>query len=593
MLTQLTRYAATHDLVAEPGFAPKTARWAIVGDRAGRLIGLQSLVADVKDPGRTFRKCPDLSQMELVRGGAGTRHFLVDSLDVVALYGPEEPDPKLLAKHAYFVGLLRRAGREALPELLPLADLLDDPETLAILRRDLKERKAKPTDKATVALSDGGLSFPVDSDAWHDWWRAFRKTLGGGTEPATGEAAAVLMRCFASGELVSPLLTHFKISGLVDVGGHSAGDSLASFEREAFQSYGLSQAENAAVSEEQAAAYRAALNHLLRHESQRLVNFRVVPWFSRHVPPEDNPFTWLEGMGEEAREAAAMEKARALLRAIQDGKPEAAELAGNRYYVLVLSGVSGRVMVRDFFEGPFPELVASILAWFDDHAIVRREGGQLAPPPRFVAIQGALVRDLKDFPPPLAATLWRAAVRREPIPRQALALALTRFRADLLKNEPFRTARLGLLKAFHVRRGDSQMTPELNLDHDNPAYHCGRLLAVLAALQYRALGDVGAGVVQRFYASASATPALVLGRLVRTAQFHLDKLDRGLARFHDARIAEVMGKLKSLPRTLSLEEQSLFALGYYQQIADDRKKTTASPNADAAAAAAPEETVHA
>ncbi|MDD2629628.1 MAG: type I-C CRISPR-associated protein Cas8c/Csd1 [Limnochordia bacterium] len=40
---------------------------------------------------------------------------------------------------------------------------------------------------------------------------------------------------------------------------------------------------------------------------------------------------------------------------------------------------------------------------------------------------------------------------------------------------------------------------------------------------------MGAGVVQRYYASASSTPALVLGRLTRTSQYHLDKLDAGLA----------------------------------------------------------------
>ncbi|HSG38425.1 MAG TPA: type I-C CRISPR-associated protein Cas8c/Csd1, partial [Thermoanaerobaculia bacterium] len=123
-------------------------------------------------------------------------------------------------------------------------------------------------------------------------------------------------------------------------------------------------------------------------------------------------------------------------------------------------------------------------------------------------------------------------------------------------------------------KGKIPMEPFLNEDHPEPAYQCGRLMAMLAALQYRALGDVGAGVVQRYYASASATPALVLGRLVRTAQFHLNKLDRGLARWHEGRIADTWGKIRDrVPRTLDLEQQSLFALGYYQQIAHDRART--------------------
>jgi len=130
------------------------------------------------------------------------------------------------------------------------------------------------------------------------------------------------------------------------------------------------------------------------------------------------------------------------------------------------------------------------------------------------------------------------------------------------------------------------MEPILNEDHPDPAYQCGRLLAMLAAVQHRALGDVGAGVVQRYYAAASATPALVLGRLTRTAQFHLDKLDRGLARWHEARLASVWGRIRDrVPPTLTLEEQSLFALGYYQQIASDRARTTRP----AAGAPAPDE----
>jgi CRISPR-associated protein Csd1 len=92
---------------------------------------------------------------------------------------------------------------------------------------------------------------------------------------------------------------------------------------------------------------------------------------------------------------------------------------------------------------------------------------------------------------------------------------------------------------------------------------------VLAALQRAALGDVGAGVVERFYPAASTTPGLVLGRMLRNSQFHISKLrsDRaGLAAWFDQQIAEIVTRIGAQPpRALSLEQQSLFALGYYQQ----------------------------
>ena len=131
------------------------------------------------------------------------------------------------------------------------------------------------------------------------------------------------------------------------------------------------------------------------------------------------------------------------------------------------------------------------------------------------------------------------------------------------------------------------MNKYLNEDHPSKAYQCGRLMAVLANLQYAALGDVGAGVVQRYYAAASATPALVLGRLTRLSQFHLGKLGKekkGLAITIDRQIADIWVKIKDdLPRTLSLDDQSLFAMGFYQQKAHRSEGTaTNGENIDAA-----------
>jgi CRISPR-associated protein Csd1 len=134
---------------------------------------------------------------------------------------------------------------------------------------------------------------------------------------------------------------------------------------------------------------------------------------------------------------------------------------------------------------------------------------------------------------------------------------------------------MGLIKAYFVRLkpgGDTTMTAYLNHEHPESAYHCGRLLAVLAELQYAALGDVGAGVVQRYYAAASQAPGLILGRLVRNAQFHLNKPDKPwLGSKYEKPMMEIAAKLKDeFPRTLDLKGQGLFALGYYQQLAELR-----------------------
>ena len=113
------------------------------------------------------------------------------------------------------------------------------------------------------------------------------------------------------------------------------------------------------------------------------------------------------------------------------------------------------------------------------------------------------------------------------------------------------------------------MTTYLNPEHPAAAYQCGRLLAVLAKLQREALGEVGANVVRRFYTGFSQAPGLILGRLVANAQNHLGSIDSENDRLgFEASIKEIMGRLKDdAPRILNLEEQGLFALGYYQQLA--------------------------
>ena len=125
------------------------------------------------------------------------------------------------------------------------------------------------------------------------------------------------------------------------------------------------------------------------------------------------------------------------------------------------------------------------------------------------------------------------------------------------------------------------ISPGLNPDLPGKAYHCGRILAILAALQKRALGSVGAGVIQRYYASASTNPGLVFGRLIKNAQYHIDKLGPEGSGYLEFQLARTMERITdSFPQVLSLQEQGLFALGYYHQIAELRKKRIITDDAD-------------
>lgn len=566
MLQTLMEYGARLD--SEPGFKTREVRWRIDLNASGELIAVLPL-GDGKR-GQMLARCPDMHNIN----AGGRAHFLIESAQTTALLFKPNEEPKKIAtaktRHDYFAALLDAASVE-LPQMAGFVTALRSESARNAIRDALAERKAKPTD--WIAWRVGEFDPRVDS-AVQAWWRQWRaKDLSAATKPGKpARSARSDMRCFLTGELVQPLATHPKISGLSGVGGLGMGDVMVGFDKAAFGSFGFEQSANAAMCAAAAQQYADGLNDLIRNHSRKLANALVVHWFKEQISQDDDPLAWLDGLeSDEQTAAAAQSKARGLLAAIRQG--QRSDLGDNRYYAMTLSGASGRVMVRDWMEGSFEELVRNVEAWFDDLQIVARGGEGLARDPKFMAVAGSLIRELKDLPAPTTATLWKSAVSRLPIPRPLMAQALARLRTDLVDNaQPaFNHARMGLIKAYFVRLtqgGDSTMTAYLNPDHPDPAYHCGRLLAVLSNLQRAALGDVGAGVVQRYYAASSQTPGLILGRLAANARNHLGKLDGGLAFWFENQIADVMGRLGDrAPRILDLEGQGLFALGYYQQLA--------------------------
>lgn len=118
-----------------------------------------------------------------------------------------------------------------------------------------------------------------------------------------------------------------------------------------------------------------------------------------------------------------------------------------------------------------------------------------------------------------------------------------------------------------------------NLSHPSPAYHCGGQMAVYAAIQRAAMPDVNVSVVQRYFASAMQTPALVMGQLSHRSIHHLGKIEnRWLADYFQKKLQELsVAAGFEIPVTLTLEEQSYFALGYYQMgalLEQERKEKT-------------------
>ncbi|MCE5202416.1 MAG: type I-C CRISPR-associated protein Cas8c/Csd1 [Synergistaceae bacterium] len=582
MLDKLVEYADSYIGVTNPGFRPKEVKWALQFSTNGDFQNVLELgnTSDKKNRGKLFPKCPDFSPAEIVSWGY--RHFLVDTAEVVACYTKAEKKEleKIVAKHKTFTKLISLA-REAMPILGVVLNALNDKNVLEDICAKLKDKKVKPTDNVTFRI---GEEFPLESSDWHQWWESFRaaQSVSNRNKDTIVPNSKKKKRCFISGNIIEPVSTHPKVSGLSDVGGLSSGTTLVGFDKEAFCSYGFDQGENAPISESSAVKYRAALDDLIKKHSATFINTKVVHWYKYMLPENsEDPLDILVSGDIEGSTLQALQQMKKMLDSIKNG--EIVNLGNNQYYCLALSATGGRIMIRSWIEGKIESLTQNIYSWFEDMAIVNRNGGNaLAPAPKFYAVLGSLVRDIKDVPPPLVVALWRSAITGCQLPRPVIGMALSRIRTALSKDEPVLHAGIGVLKAYLLRHyrseeGGNEMAENIkkfvNPEHPSPAYQCGRLMAYFASLQYRALGDVGAGVVQKYYASASVTPALVIGRLTTLSQFHISKLKNNGGFWYEQRISEIFTRMgDSIPVTLTLEEQSLFALGYYQQMAELRTR---------------------
>ena len=145
-----------------------------------------------------------------------------------------------------------------------------------------------------------------------------------------------------------------------------------------------------------------------------------------------------------------------------------------------------------------------------------------------------------------------------------------RIRADRIINRN----RAAIIKAYYLKNTHKDVPKEvltvaLNLDSTNVPYNLGRLFSVLEAIQTYANPGINATIKDKYFNSASSTPATIFPLLMNLSQKHLRKIGGGMRVVYDKQVLEITGKLgEEFPARLSLAEQGAFQLGYYHQTQD-------------------------
>lgn len=106
----------------------------------------------------------------------------------------------------------------------------------------------------------------------------------------------------------------------------------------------------------------------------------------------------------------------------------------------------------------------------------------------------------------------------------------------------------------------------LDRERSDIGYVLGRLFAVLEKTQSEANPSLNATISDRYFGSASSTPIAVFGTLMRLSPHHLSKLEHeGRAVHLKWEIGQILEKCQKFPSHLNLEQQGLFAIGYYHE----------------------------
>ena len=393
--------------------------------------------------------------------------------------------------------------------------------------------------------------------------------------------------CLVSGEHAPVERLHPKVKGVK--GAQSSGASIVSFNLGAFESFGKSQGGNAPVSERAAFAYTSALNTLLAPDSGRRIQIgdaTTVFWAESAsdeavaTAAEDLFSTLTDPPSDEEEAVEVFSK----LSAVAEGRPladiEPAVNEDTRFHVLGLAPNAGRLSVRFWYEDSIGATARRIGEHWRD---LRLEPTPWRTPPAAwrLLYETAAHHRADNIPATLGGALMRAILTGGRYPHSLLAAVVARMRAD--KNiTGLRAAicKAALARDHRLGFEDEDVPVSLNPDETNPGYLLGRLFAVYEGVQRAALGKTNATIKDRYFGAASATPASVFPLLERNSAHHIALLRKGdkggLAHWFEGEIDSILdGVDTAFPRSLRLEDQGRFAIGYHHQRATKR---TASDN---------------
>lgn len=554
--------------INRPGWSKQKLNYSLLLSEEGELLQLLHLQQEVQRGNKTVLGPQEMWVPSPVKRSSGIRpNFLCDTSSyLLGVDGKGKADRSIdcfAASKALHLQLLKEVDSPIARAIVRFFEHWDPSQAAShpALQEDWEE-----------LLKGGNLTFSLDKlfaaqdPAIADAWTWHYEDSSADAEP---------IRCLVTGQTGTLARLHPSIKGVA--GAQSSGASLVSFNAPAFCSFEHEQGANAPVSDYAAFAYTTALNTLLadRNRVSRVGDTTILCWAAGGESAYQDCFL-MSIFNDSYTENDILNTLHHLSKGESIQWDDTRLSPNTRFYVLGLAPNAARLSVRFFWQNSFGALARNLERHYQRLEIIRPSFDKFPTLP----IWRLVLETVRKAPPGGRAP--------EPHPRLAgdLLLAVlndTLYPATLLNGVELRIraersvsrGQAAILKAYYTKyleqfQPDSPMkealTVQLNEQTNYLPYLLGRLFAVLEGLQQRANPGINTTIKDRYFNSASATPAIVFPQLINLAQKHLNKLDGGLAVYYDKQITELSSRItQTLPTRMSLTEQSAFQLGYYHE----------------------------
>lgn len=646
LLKLLSDFAHSRNLLNDLAFAEKPVRWIIQLNSDGSLRGQGPIeTTGKKNQGKPLR-CPRIIGDT---NSGKIADFLADGIDGMFGLSPNLKKPKdqvkLDTKHKHFWDQIQECHNAteevALTALLnfhknlansPPSFLVQEDENWLVISSQGEHRKLG-NDEFTFKVNDELL---LENTKVCDYWKG-KFSESSEDDDENNKAEVVSGICLVTGEPSQISRTHNpKIKGVPNT--QPSGAKIVSFEKSSpsFSSFGFKQSYNAPISKQAATAYCIAARELLsnpdyhhkisvRKENGKTDGTAVCFW-ARETKEASSFFAKMLNRPDPVSVAV-------FLKAPWAGIDR--ELAKHdQFYSVTLSGNVGRIVVRHWMQATLESAREHLRQWFGDLEIVTYgnptaqanrkskvkvdgvEADSGMPPLALYRLACTTVRESKDLQAETLSQLYRATLEGTAPALMLLKPVLNRLDADLCRFgagiletpisgkamraisdsntliPPPGQSRMALLRMIlnrNRKEGEPMIEPRI-FETNDPAYNCGRLLAVLGEAQQKAheYKLEGSGVAERYFGTAGTAPGSVFPLLIRLNRHHLSKIGKsdrykGDERYIEEAIQQILVLFRPeennqpprFPRVLNLQAQGRFALGFYQQqAADDAARRT-------------------